>query len=132
MVDVTSLFMSLLKYVPRVMTSLLMSSAPISISHRRFRNSYLNSRDAPVAASPPSFSRPAARAPQIAYSQANPGLQMSVQFLHHSVRDVCPYGLVLLFNTILKKHLHYLNSKQTSRALKLLTIIAPSKRIRIP
>ena len=33
------------KHVSRVMTSLLMSSPPISISHRLFRCRYLNSRD---------------------------------------------------------------------------------------
>ena len=42
------------------MTSLLMSSPPISISHRLFRCRHSNSRDA--VASCPSFSRPAARA----------------------------------------------------------------------
>ena len=51
-----------------------------------------NSRDVPVVASPPSFSRPAARAPRRAYSQAYPGLQLRVQFLHHSIRVVCRYG----------------------------------------
>ena len=50
------------------MTSLLMSSPPISISHRLFRCRYSNSRDA--VASFPSFSLPAARAPQRACSQA--------------------------------------------------------------
>ena len=55
-------------YVRRVMTSLLMSSPPISISHRLFRCRYSNSRD--VVASSPSFSRPAARAPRRACSQA--------------------------------------------------------------
>ena len=47
------------KHVPRVMTSLLMSSPPISISHRLFRCGYSNSGD--VVASSRSFSRPAAR-----------------------------------------------------------------------
>ena len=42
------------------MTSLLMSSPPISISHRLFRCRHSNFRDA--VASSPSFSRPAARA----------------------------------------------------------------------
>ena len=56
------------KHVPRVMTSLLMSSPPISISHRLFRCRYSNSRD--VVASSPSFSRPAARAPRRACLQA--------------------------------------------------------------
>ena len=79
-------------YVPRVMTSLLMSSAPISIWHPRFRCRYSNSRDVPVVASPPSFSRPAARAPRRAYSQAYPGLQLRVLFLHHSISVVCRYG----------------------------------------
>ena len=41
------------KHVPRVMTSLLMSSPPISISNRLFRCRYSNSRD--VVASFPSF-----------------------------------------------------------------------------
>ena len=56
------------KHVPRVMTSLLMSSPPISILHRLFRSRYSNSRD--VVASSPSFSRPAAKAPRIACFQA--------------------------------------------------------------
>ena len=55
------------KYVPRVMTSLLMSSLAISISHRLFRYRYSNSTDA-VAGSP-SFSRPFARASCRACSQ---------------------------------------------------------------
>ena len=41
------------KHVPRVMTSLPMSSPPISISHGLFRCRYSNSRD--VVASSPSF-----------------------------------------------------------------------------
>ena len=41
-------------------------------------------------------SRPATRAPRTAYSQAYPGLQLRVQFLHHSVRVVCRYGLVTI------------------------------------
>ena len=45
--------------------------------------------DVPVVTS---FSRPAAGAPRRAYSQANPGLQLRVQFLHHSIRVVCRYG----------------------------------------
>ena len=56
------------QYVPRVMTSLLMSSPPISISHRLFQCRYSNSRD--VIASSPFFSRPTARAPRTACSQA--------------------------------------------------------------
>ena len=52
----------------RVMTSLLMSSPPISSSHRLFRCRYSNSRD--VVASSPSFFRPAARAPRRACSLA--------------------------------------------------------------
>ena len=56
------------KHPLRVMTSLLMSSPPISISHWLFRCIYSNSSD--VVASPPSFSRPAARVPQGACSQA--------------------------------------------------------------
>ena len=48
------------KHVPRVMTSLLMSSPPISISHRLFRCRHSNSRD--VVASSPSFCQ---RAPEI-------------------------------------------------------------------
>ena len=43
------------------------------------------------------FSRPAARAPRRAYSQANPGLQMRVQFLHHSIRVVCRHGRTAIF-----------------------------------
>ena len=50
------------------MTSLLMSSPPISISLRLFRCRYPNSRD--VVARSPSFSRPATRAPRRAFSQA--------------------------------------------------------------
>ena len=57
---------TLKKHVPRVMTSLLMSFAPISISHRC---RYSNSRD--VVASSPSFSRPAAKAPRRACTQVN-------------------------------------------------------------
>ena len=56
------------KHAPRVMTSLLMSSPPISISHRSFRCRYSNSRD--VVASSPSLLRPAARKPRRACSQA--------------------------------------------------------------
>ena len=48
--------------------------------------------DVPVVASPPSVSRPAARAPRRAYSQANPGLQLRIQFLHHSISVACRYG----------------------------------------
>ena len=44
------------------MTSLLMSSPPISISHRLFRCRYSNSKD--VVARSPSFSRPDASAPE--------------------------------------------------------------------
>ena len=50
------------KHVPRVMRTLLMSSPPISISHQLFRCRYSNSRD--IVANPPSFSRPAAKAPR--------------------------------------------------------------------
>ena len=46
----------------RVMTSLLMSSPPISISHRLFRCRYSNSRE--VLSNSPSFSRPDPRAPR--------------------------------------------------------------------
>ena len=53
------------------MTSLLMPSPPISISHRLFQCRYSNSRD--VVASSPSFSGPAARAPQRPCSQARAG-----------------------------------------------------------
>ena len=74
------------------MTSLQMSSAAISIWHLHFRCRYSNSRDVPVVASTPSFSRPAARAPRRAYTQANPGLQLRVQFLHHSISVACRYG----------------------------------------
>ena len=57
-----------LKLAPSVMTSLPVSSPPISISHRLFRCRYSNSRD--VVANSPSFSRPAARAPRRACPQA--------------------------------------------------------------
>ena len=50
------------------LTSSLMSSQPISISHQLFQCRYPNSRD--VVASSPSFSCPTARAPWRAYSQA--------------------------------------------------------------
>ena len=50
------------QHVPRAMMSLLMSSPPISISHRLFRCRYSNSRD--VIASSRSFSCPTARAPR--------------------------------------------------------------------
>ena len=50
-----------------VMTSLLVSSLPINISHQLFQSRYLNSRD--LVASSSSFSRPAARAPQRACTQ---------------------------------------------------------------
>ena len=52
------------KHAPRVMKSLLMSSPPISISHRLCQCRA-------VVASSPSFSRPAARAPRRVYSLAN-------------------------------------------------------------
>ena len=52
--------------------------------------------EVPVVASPPSFSRPALRAPRRAYSQANPGLPRRVQFLHHSISVVCRYGRVAI------------------------------------
>ena len=55
------------------MTSLLMSSSPISILHRLFQCRYSNSRD--VVSSSPSFPPPrsAARAPRRACSQARTG-----------------------------------------------------------
>ena len=53
------------------MTSSLMSSPPISISHCLFQCRYLYSRD--VAASSPSFSHPATGAPQRACSKASSG-----------------------------------------------------------
>ena len=56
------------KHVPRIITSLPMSSPPISISHRLFRSRYSNSRN--VVASSPPFSRPVVRAPQRPCSQA--------------------------------------------------------------
>ena len=56
------------KHVPRVMTSILVSSLPITISHRLFWCTYSNSRD--VAASSPSFSHPAARLSRRASSDA--------------------------------------------------------------
>ena len=56
------------KCAPRVMTSSLMSFAPISISHRLFRCRYSNSRD--VVARSPSFSRPTSRTARRACSQA--------------------------------------------------------------
>ena len=45
-------------HVPRVMTSLLKSSPPISISHRLFRCRYWNSREVVASSPSPSFSRP--------------------------------------------------------------------------
>ena len=56
----------------------------------------LRPADVPVVASPPSFSRPAAGTPQRAYMQANPGLQPSVQFLHHPISVICRYGRVAI------------------------------------
>ena len=56
------------KNVPRIITSLLMSSPPIRISHRLFRYRYSNSRN--VVACCPSFSRPVARPPRRACSKA--------------------------------------------------------------
>ena len=56
------------KHMPMVMTSLLMSSPPISIWHRLCRCRYSISRN--VVASSPSFSRPAARVARRACSQA--------------------------------------------------------------
>ena len=53
---------------PRVMTSLLVSSLPISILHQLFRCRYSNSRD--VVASSSSFFGPAAKALRRACSQA--------------------------------------------------------------
>ena len=58
------------KHAPWVMTSLLMSSPSISNSHRLFQCRYSNSRDV-AASSPPSVSRPAARAPRRVCSLAN-------------------------------------------------------------
>ena len=58
------------KHVPRVMTPLLMTSLPISISHWLFRCRYSNSRSTYIVASSSSFSRPTTRAPQRACSQA--------------------------------------------------------------
>ena len=58
------------KHVPRVMTPLLMTSLPISISHWLFRCRYSNSRSTYIVASSPSFSCPTTRAPQRACSQA--------------------------------------------------------------
>ena len=58
------------KHVPRVMTPLLMTSLPISISHRLFWCRYSNSRSTYIVASSPSFSCPTTRAPQTASSQA--------------------------------------------------------------
>ena len=55
------------KHMPRVMTSLLMSSLPISILHRLFQCRYSNSRE--VVANSPSFSLPATRLPRRACSQ---------------------------------------------------------------
>ena len=59
------------KHIPRVMTSLLMSSPPFSISHPLFRCRYSNSRD--IVASSPSFPHPAAREAQRACSQTMHG-----------------------------------------------------------
>ena len=56
------------KHAPWVMTSLLMSSLPISILHWHFRCTYSNSRD--IVASSPSFSCPATNAPWRACSRA--------------------------------------------------------------
>ena len=60
-------------------TSLLMSSSPISISSRLFRCRYSNFRD--VIASSPSFCRPAARAPRRARSHAKEVLDVNALLL---------------------------------------------------
>ena len=52
------MWINIKKHVLRVLTSLLISSPPISISHRLFRCRYSNSSD--VVASSPSFSRQSA------------------------------------------------------------------------
>ena len=60
---------TLTRHVPRVMTSLLMSSSPIIISHLLFPRRYSNSRH--VAKSASSSSRRVAKAPRRACSHAN-------------------------------------------------------------
>ena len=111
------------------MTSLLMSSAPISISHRRFRSwiqipethlllQALLPFPAPPPERPVELTRRLIQVYNWEFNSCTSQYQLFVAMA------------VLLFNIL--KHLHYLDSKQTSRALKLLTIIASSKRIRIP
>ena len=63
------MWINIKKHLPRVLTSLLISSLPISISHRLFRCRYSDCRD--LVASSPSFPSPAARAPRRACSQAS-------------------------------------------------------------
>ena len=100
------------KHVPKVMTSLLMSSPPISISHRLFRCRYSNSRD--VVASCPSFSRPAPP-PELACRlrlwrlQRRDAIQVEPPLLpldqQEDKRKLCSHGVILraensLFDTL--------------------------------
>ena len=74
--------------MPRVLTSLLISSTPISISHRLFRCRYSNSRD--VVASSLFFSRPATRAVRKACSKAETkSKQKRHYYISQLVRALC-------------------------------------------
>ena len=87
---------TLTQHVLRVMTSLLMSSPPISILHWLFQCRYSNSKD--VVASSFSFSCPAARAPRRACSQAiKPWPCRKTKFAHicYPVKDRRLYFLTL-------------------------------------
>ena len=87
---------TLTQHVLRVMTSLLMSSPPISILHWLFQCRYSNSKE--VVASSFSFSCPAARAPRRACSQAiKPWPCRKTKFAHicYPVKDRRLYFLTL-------------------------------------
>ena len=74
-----------------VMTLLLISSPPISISHQFFRCRCSNSRD--VVSSSPSFSRPAASAPRRACLQA----RTKMIIIEFSVSNLAYRILITLF-----------------------------------
>ena len=82
-------------------TSLLMSSSPISISNRLFRCRYSNFRD--VVASSPSFCRPNAKGPRRARSQAKEVFDELIPLL------LCRPYLIPLTPTSLACHVIYLH-----------------------
>ena len=99
------------------MTSLLMSSASISIWYPRFRCRYSNSRDASVVEELLPFPAPPPEGPgeltrrliQVFNWEFNSCTTQSELFVAM---------VVLLFNILQTEHLHYLDSKQTSRPWK--------------